>query len=132
MRKRIIFLAIALSTILSIFSPVFLLDTFAIKCPEGTKRAKEEVGDITECNLDKSSGQTSIPTGIRNAINVSIGILSFLAIVIIIVSGFKLTTSQGDATKVAQARRAILFSVVGLVIALLSFVIVNLVVGKIS
>ena len=58
-------------------------------------------------------------------INVVIGIIGFIAVAMIIVGGVQYTTSAGDATKVTKAKNTILYGVVGLVIALLAFAIVN-------
>ena len=64
--------------------------------------------------------------GILNTIiNVALGVIGFAAVVMIIVGGVQYTTSAGDAAKVTKAKNTIMYGVVGLVIALLAFAIVN-------
>ncbi len=58
-------------------------------------------------------------------INVALGVIGFVAVVMIIMGGVQYTTSSGDAAKVTKAKNTIMYGVVGLVIALLAFAIVN-------
>ena len=58
-------------------------------------------------------------------INVVLGLIGFIAVAMIIVGGVQYTTSAGDAAKVTKAKNTILYGVVGLVIAMLAFAIVN-------
>lgn len=60
-------------------------------------------------------------------INVILGVLGVVAVAMIIMGGIQYTTSQGDPAKAQKAQKTIIFSVVGLVIALLAFAIVNFV-----
>ena len=57
-------------------------------------------------------------------INVVLGLIGFIAVAMIIVGGVQYT-SAGDAAKVTKAKNTILYGVVGLVIAMLAFAIVN-------
>lgn len=68
---------------------------------------------------------------IKNIINVVIGIIGMLAVIMIIMGGISFVTSQGDTAKVAKARNTILYGVVGLVVALLAFAIVNFVLSNV-
>jgi len=60
-------------------------------------------------------------------INVVLGVIGVVAVAMIIIGGIQYTTSSGDAAKAQKAQKTIIFSVVGLVIALLAFAIVNFV-----
>lgn len=84
--------------------------------------------------------QSIVPTGVENtglmktintAVNVVIGIIGMLAVVMIIMGGISFVTSQGDTAKVTKARNTILYGVVGLVVALLAFAIVNFVLSSV-
>ncbi len=63
----------------------------------------------------------------NTVVNVIIGIVGFLAVIMIIVGGITYTTSAGDANKVKKAKDTIMYGVIGLIIALLAFAIVNFV-----
>ena len=52
-----------------------------------------------------------------------------IAVVIIVIAGFRYITSAGSPDKAKQARNTIVYTVIGLLIILFSFAIVNLVSG---
>ena len=64
-------------------------------------------------------------------INVALGVIGFVAVVMIIVGGVQYTTSSGDTAKVTKAKNTIMYGVIGLVIALLAFAIVNFVLSNV-
>lgn len=64
-------------------------------------------------------------------INVALGVIGFVAVAMIILGGVQYTTSTGDAAKVTKAKDTILYGIIGLVIALLAFAIVNFILGNI-
>jgi len=81
---------------------------------------------------NQQSGQkTSLMETLQIIINVALGIIGFIAVAMIIVGGVQYTTSAGDAAKVTKAKNTILYGVVGLVIALLAFAIVNFILTNI-
>ena len=58
-------------------------------------------------------------------------VLGFIAVIMLIIGGVKYTLSAGDAKAVTDAKNTILYALIGLVIAILSYAIVNFVVGLI-
>jgi hypothetical protein len=48
----------------------------------------------------------------------------------IVVSGIRYMTSAGDAAKITGAKNGIFYAVIGLVIAILAYAIVNFVIGS--
>ncbi len=68
-------------------------------------------------------------TDVINAILYAIGIL---AVVMVIFGGVQYTTSGGDQAKVTKAKNTILYGIIGLVIAVLAYAIVNFVISKIG
>lgn len=68
-----------------------------------------------------------LPYFLKNIVNAGFVLAAIIAVVLIILSGIKLLMSGGDPEKVASARRSLTFTIIGLVIVLLSFVIINLI-----
>lgn len=95
------------------------------KCPDGTPYKNSPA----ECGLNqiKDGKEDDLMGTVQKAINVVLSVVGVVAVVVLIVGGISFITSQGDAGKVAKARNTILYGVVGLVVALLSFAIVNFV-----
>ncbi len=69
---------------------------------------------------------------IKNVITTILIVLGMVAVIMIILGGIRYTTSNGDASSIKGAKDTILYAVVGLVIAILSYAIVNFVVGRLS
>lgn len=87
------------------------------------------VSDLSECDTfaDNPSNKADLMGVVNTIINVIIGIVGFVAVIMMIMGGISFITSQGDSAKVTKARNTILYGVVGLVVALLAFAIVNFV-----
>ena len=67
-------------------------------------------------------------TGVINGV---IGVLGFVCVVVMIVGGVNYMISAGDANKVTKAKNTILYGLIGLVICVLAFAIVNFVITNI-
>ncbi len=75
-----------------------------------------------------NSKQDNLTPIITTIVNVLIFIVATLAVIMIIVGALRYVTSAGNATSVKSAKDTILYSVVGLVIAILAYAIVNFVI----
>lgn len=78
------------------------------------------------CKQTKNS-ETKTNTFVRNLISTLLFALGIVAVIAIVVGGIRYTTSDGDSGKIKQAKDTILYAVVGLVVAMLAFAIVNFV-----
>ena len=83
-----------------------------------------------EGTLGKDDAEGGLLTIVQNIINIIIGVVGIVAVIMMILGGISFITSQGDAAKVTKARNTILYGVVGLIVALLAFAIVNFVLGS--
>lgn len=78
----------------------------------------------------KSSDQRGdIRKLIEIATNVLLFIIGAVAVIMIIIGGLRYTTSNGDSGQVTSAKNTILYGVIGVVVALLAYAIVNFVVS---
>ena len=77
-------------------------------CPDG--------GDVNDIR--------SLINQIVTWLTIGIGVAS---VVFIIISGLQMASSSGDPDKVKRARRTLLYSVIGLAVAILAGIIVNIV-----
>ena len=97
-----------------------------ITCMDGT--IKDSLNKCTEYNDTEVEGKDLTKT-LQGGINLAIGVIGFIAVVVIIYGGFMYTTSAGDSNKVTKAKNAIMYGIIGLVVAMLAFAIVNFVIG---
>ena len=85
---------------------------------------------IDEVGTNYGSGN-SLETTVINIINTVVGVLALVAVIVIIIGGINYMTSAGDAGKVKKAKDTILYGVIGLVVCVLAFAIVNFVISNI-
>lgn len=121
-------------------------DDYPVKCPSvkdpsstdgayitfyaKTSQDCASVSSITS-NPDGCSGG-DLNTMIRTVINAIVFIVGMVAVVMIILGGVNYATSQGDAGKVKKGKDTILYGIIGLVISILAFAIVNFVLGALQ
>ena len=88
-----------------------------------------------EKGMALASGCVSKPTNledsVKNIINGVLYVVGILAVVMVIIGGVKYTTSGGDQSAVTSAKNTILYGIVGLVIAILAYAIVNFVIERV-
>ena len=77
---------------------------------------------VLEDNRLNSEGDSSLA---RNLINTAIFILGMVSVVMIVIGGLKYVTSQGDSAGIQSAKNTILYAIIGIIVALASFVIVQ-------
>ncbi len=90
--------------------------------------AQYKVGNAPK-GMAKQADANSLLTQV---INWLLGILASLSILMIVVAGIMYITSAGDEGKVESAKKWLIYAVVGLVVALLGFVIVSTVSGALG
>ena len=66
---------------------------------------------------------------INNVTNIILYALGIISVIMLIVGGVKYALSAGDAKAVTDAKNTILYALIGLVIAILAYSIVNFVLG---
>lgn len=69
---------------------------------------------------------------VTTAINTVIFIIGALSVVMIIIGGLRYVLSGGDPAGLKSAKETIIYSIVGLVVALLSFGIVSFVITRVG
>ena len=68
---------------------------------------------------------TSMSSVIGKVINTMLFIVGVLAVAMIIYSGIRYITAHGDKSQVESAKNTLIYSVVGLIVAILAYAIVN-------
>ena len=109
------------------------LPASAVTCPAGTLRGDSggSADSLAQCSIPAEEESGDLMKTVQTIINVALSILGIVTVLMIILGGVQYTTSQGDPGKATQARNTILYGVIGLVIALLAFAIVNFVLKNI-
>lgn len=117
-------IAVAAASALGLASPVS-----AVTCPAGTLRGDSggSADSLAQCSIPEDEDGHDLMSTVQTIINVALSVLGIVTVGMIILGAVQYTTSQGDPAKATKARNTILYGVIGLVIALLAFAIVNFV-----
>ena len=116
-------------TALSAFATVAGGVLTALPAAAADNPAKQWVNNTTQENVTGSN--STLMDQLQLILNVALGVIGFVAVVMIVIGGLQYTTSSGDAGKVTKAKNTIMYGVIGLVVALLAFAIVNFVLTNI-
>lgn len=100
-----------------------------ILCPDGKPSTGDGLKGCTD--MDSASNNTNdLMKTVNGIINIVIGVIGFAAVAMTIYGGVQYTTSAGDPGKVKKAKDTIMYGIVGLVVAILAFAIVNFVLSS--
>lgn len=129
MKKVVLNMIAAVLMVLGLSGVATMSPAYAkVNCADGQPAPS---GDLTQCpewgNGSAVANNSDLMGTLTTIINVVVGVIGFVAVVMIIMGGISFATSQGDSSKVAKARNTILYGVVGLIVSLLAFAIVNFV-----
>ena len=93
---------------------------------QAADNVKKGITTATTADMENKSiaGEGGLISILINFLLWTVGILS---VVMIIFSGFRYITSAGDAAKTKSAQTALTYSIVGLIVAVLAWVIVKMV-----
>ena len=85
--------------------------------------------DNPEAVSSATGGQGSLRALILTIVNYFLGFLGLLAVVMVIYGGVTYVSSAGNEEAVGKAKKIIMYSLIGIIIILLSFVVVRAVLG---
>ncbi len=111
------------SFVIGIFAMSALLNVAAVPVQAVVDEDTLGMDRAEETGLSDQDPRTTI----ANIINVVLGFLAILAVVIILIGGFKWMTAAGNEDKVGEAKKIIVAGIIGLVIILASWGIANFV-----
>ena len=85
-----------------------------------------DVCDLDPDNPACEDGPSALNTA-NGIINAMLAMVGVAAVIVIIIGGIMITTSAGDPGKVKKGKTAILYAVIGLILAVAAMAIVNFV-----
>lgn len=74
---------------------------------------------------DCRSKGTSVTDTIQNVINTLLFVTGMAAVIVIVISGLRFVTSNGDSNAVSKAKNSIIYASIGLIVAVSAYAIVN-------
>ena len=113
----------ALIVACSVFGVASLSTNVSAQAADGVKKGIT-TATTTDMQNKSIAGEGGLISILINFLLWAVGILS---VVMIIFSGFRYITSAGDAAKTKSAQTALTYSIVGLIVAILAWVIVKMI-----
>ncbi len=92
--------------------------------------AKDEVKKGADMTNSGGSAKQDLPDVITTIINVMLFIAGALAVIMIIYGGIRYITAHGDEKQVKVAKDTIVYSVVGLIIAIIAYALVTFIFNR--
>ncbi len=128
------------AAIIYLFAVIFVLIGFlsvnyayAADNPVDAKSAVcQGIGAATGSDCDKTASSAKVDNTITTVIDILSIIVGVVAVIMIIIGGFKFVTSGGDSNAVTSARNTIIYAAVGLVIVAVAQTLVKFIVGKLQ
>lgn len=106
---------------------VFGVAGLAVPATAGAVDVFQPCSGNTDTAVCKDTKNESVGKIITPIINTLLFILGAISVIMIIVAGIRYSTSGGDTGAVASAKNTLFYAILGLVVAILAFAIVNFV-----
>lgn len=100
------------------------------KSADSTNNYDPATGKCTNPGRPELAGGTN--SYLSTFVNLLLFIAGAVAVIVIIVGGIRYITSTGDAMRIKQAKDTVLYGIIGLVIALISYAIVNTLINQLA
>lgn len=100
-----------------------------VAAPAGAINVFKDCPAGSTSSVCQAKGET-INGPVQTLINTLLFAVGIVSVIMIIIGGIRYTISNGDSSRITSAKNTILYSVVGLVVALLAYAIVNFVVKQ--
>jgi TRAP-type C4-dicarboxylate transport system permease small subunit len=75
---------------------------------------------------------TTDSSKVQAILNIVFSILGGIAALMLVIGGFRYITAQGDPSQLSKAKETIIYSLVGVVVAIFAVTIVSFVLGKVA
>lgn len=80
----------------------------------------------------QTGAETNIKSGIGTALTWVFGLVGVVAIIVVVIGGINIATSQGDPGRVKKGKTAITYGLIGMAVSLLAFAIVQIVLSQLA
>ena len=111
--------------------PALLLSNVSALDEATTNAACEGLGLVGE-NCEETEAGAEVNNLVADVVNIFSWIVGVVAVIMIIVAGFKYITAHGDSNAISSAKTTLTYAIVGLVIAVSAQAIVQFVLKEVT
>lgn len=111
----------------------FLLSGFLNIWENINKCPSEAINQAANANgVCETPGPVQLVILITNLVKVALTLVGTVALLFLIIGGFYYITSAGNPDNVGKAKQTILYSIIGLILAIVSYAIINFIINQIQ
>lgn len=111
---------------------LLLVPATVAAAPYGTFAAETDAKKAIQDGLETGGPDTGV--AVEDIIKIALQILSFvagiIAVIMIIIAGFKFMTGGGDPSSIASARSTLLYAIVGIIVVVFAQLVVRFVLER--
>ncbi len=133
--KKLLSVLLTLTFTATLFSPVSSLAALTATEKQlctGSNNQVVGTGPDEKCVPKTGKTLTGADSYLTDIINLLLFLAGAIAVIVIIIGGIRYITSTGDAMRIKQAKDTILYGIVGLIIAIFAYAIVNSLVWQLT
>lgn len=127
MKKFISSLALGVSIMAVFVGVVAWLGPDTALAAANTNEVKNGINSVG--GNDPGNGSAAFTNLLESIINILLFLIGAIAVIMIIIGGLRYVISGGDQGAITGAKNTILYAVIGLVIAIMAYAIINWVIG---
>ena len=129
-QKLNIFISSSIAT-LAIMGGILFVPS-AVSAADCTINGQVGINDGANCAkgnkvADNLAGQGGI---FQTIVNILLFLVGAVAVIMLIIGGLRYITSDGDSGRITQAKQTVLYAIIGLIVAILAYAIVNFVISN--
>lgn len=117
---------------ITLLSLALVLGLFAIPVVPVSAAPADDISAGVQSVGGKEANSEEFTDSVKRIVDTLLFLLGLVAVIIIILGGFRYATSNGDANATKAAKDMILYAVIGLIVAIIAYAIVNFIVSTFS
>lgn len=95
-------------------------------------KERDSNGNEVEKCLSNDANGPSVTKTIQNVVNTLLFVVGMAAVIVVVIAGFRMVTANGDSQAVAKARSSIIYALVGIVVAVSAYAVVNFILDQLK
>ncbi len=108
------------------------MSTAALTCPDGTTEKAGICIPVNNNSTDSILGSDSLVGLIKNVLNILLYIAGAISVLFVVIGGYQYLSSGGNEEAAEKGRKTVTNAIIGIVVVVLAFTIINVVVGTLA
>ena len=123
-------LIIVLVLLAALLLGLVLIGRVLVQITDNSTPAYADVAGEIQKGVNSAGGNkenTTLGARLEDVVNILLYVLGAIAVIMIVIGGIRYATSNGESSQISSAKNTILYAVIGLIVAVMAYAIVNFV-----